>query len=716
MKKDSRRVPSIRARLAWLVAACLLPAILLATLLLTNNYEQARHNVLSDSLATSRALLSAVDREFAAAEASLRTLSTSRLLRNNDLVDFHAQASEVLRLNSSINNIVLVDLTAQQLINTAAPYGQPLPKTNNPGQIERVFATGKSDISNIYMGALLKRHIASLAIPVYKDTTATFMLTGILLPERIQTILDDQRFAADRTALIFDGARKIVAATGNVEKLRGKVVNDGLANALKANDEGWLETVSLANKEVLATFTRSATSRWGVAILVPREAVDAQLRKSLWWLAGASTLLLAASLLAARFLGGRITRAIQQLIVPARDLALGKAVNIPALGIREADEVGRALMLTSTTLANTRSELDATHHALQSGAARMRGIVDSASDAFITVDDAQVILLFNPAAAAMFDCPPERAICRHLNLFIPDGLNGRLGSEVGDLRKTSVASGGANLSTGLRANGTPFPIEFSYSKAYEAGAAIHTLIIRDVTSRVQAHDALMRSNLDLQQFAYVASHDLKTPLRSISGFVELLERSYASKLDESALTLIRRTSAAAKRLEKLIDDLLSYARLTAEAKPFERVSCRAVVEDVIELLDSTIREAGATIEVGELPTIMGDRTQLIQLFLNLIGNGIKYCDTGKPVVHITATKREREWLVTVSDNGIGIEEKHLESIFVVFKRLHTHQAYAGTGIGLAVCRRVVEHHGGKLWASSVPGKGSTFSFTFPDIR
>ena len=716
-KRSARhRIPSIRTMLAWLVAACLLPGILMSALLLTNNYEQVHDNVVRDSTLTSRALLSAVDREFAAVEASLKALSTSRPLRENKIGDFHAQASEVLRRNNSINNIVLTDPTGQQVINTAVSYGQPLPKSNNPSLLDRVIKSGQSEVSNLVIGALLQRHVVSVSVPVYNGTTITHMLNGVLLPEQIQKILDDQRFPIERTVVIFDGASTIVATTGNVEKLRGRTVNKGLANALKERDEGSVETVSMSDVEVLATFTRSISSRWGVAILVPRVTINAQLRKSLWWLAGASSLLLAVSLLLAWFFGGWITRAMQQLIAPAQALAHGKAVHIPALGIREADDVGRALVQTSATLENTHTQLEATNLALQGSAARMRGIVDSASDAFITVDDAQNILLFNPAAEAMFDCRASKAIGRPLNLFIPDGLSVRRVTNVGEPQKITIAADGTNLSTGVRGNGTPFPIEFSYSKAIESGGAIHTLIIRDVTSRIQAQDALVRSNLDLQQFAYVASHDLKTPLRSISGFVEMLGRNYASKLDETGLMLIRRTAGAANRLEKLIDDLLAYARLNAEAKLFEPVSCRAVADDAIELLDSAIHAAGATIEVGELPTILGDRTQLIQLFLNLIGNGIKYCDAHKPVVRVEATKRERDWLFTVSDNGIGMEEKHLETIFDVFKRLHNHQDYAGTGIGLAVCRRVVQNHGGNIWATSMPGKGSTFSFAFPETR
>lgn len=712
MDRD-HRIPSISSRLAWLVAACLLPGVVVAALLLSYNYERGREDALRASMSTSRALLSAVDREFAAAESTLRTLATSPLLRSGDLKAFHAQAADALQ-RSAINNVLLIDATAQQLVNTATPYGQPLPKARNTRQLKEILNTGRLNISDLFVGPVLNRQLVTLAVPVYTGTIITYSLVGVLLPDRFQKIIDDQRFPHDRVAAIFDGASAVVGRTSEIEKFRGQSVAKGLADALAKSDEGWLENRSLDNIEVLTAYTRSASSRWGVAIGIPQEVLIADLRASLFWLGGVSTVLFGSGLMLAWLMGGRISRAIHQLTEPARDLAHGKAIQMPTLGVREADEVGQALMQASITLESTSTQLQASNQALRRSETRLRNIVGSAMDAIISVDHSQGILLFNAAAAAMFKCPVEQAMGASLHTFIPDRLVA-LPRGVMDSASIRNPADGVNLGTGLRHDGTRFPIEVSRSVVVESGDSIETLIIRDVT-HVQAYNALAQSNLDLQQFAFVASHDLKTPLRSISGFVQLLERNYAEKLDEQALMLIRRTAVAAQRLEQLINDLLAFARLTSEAKPFVPLSCRAIVDEVIQLLDAAILEAGARIEVDELPTIMGDRTQLIQLFLNLIGNGIKYCEADQPVVRLAATRRAGDWLMTVSDNGIGIDEKHFLSIFDVFKRLHTQQEYAGTGIGLAVCRRVVEHHGGKIWVNSQPGRGSTFSFTFPTVE
>jgi PAS domain S-box-containing protein len=340
----------------------------------------------------------------------------------------------------------------------------------------------------------------------------------------------------------------------------------------------------------------------------------------------------------------------------------------------------------------------------------------SAMDAIVTVDDEQTIVLFNAAAATMFGCPAEVAIGTPVTRFIPDRFHAQNTDFLKGLEKADPPADAAGLNgitVALRVGGEEFPIEFSFSSVQESGGWLHTLIIRDVTRRVKTFKALERSNLDLQQFAYVASHDLKTPLRSIGGFMQILERNHGEQLDDKARALIRRASDATKRLEQLTEDLLSYARVDAEVKPFVPINMAELVQEVVQLLDATITCREAVVHVDDLPALMGDRTQLIQLLLNLVGNGLKYCRGRAPVVKLSAVKRDNFWVFSVTDNGIGIDAQHLQKIFEVFKRLHTQNEFAGTGIGLAVCRRVVQGHGGKIWVTSEPGQGSVFSFTLP---
>ncbi len=229
----------------------------------------------------------------------------------------------------------------------------------------------------------------------------------------------------------------------------------------------------------------------------------------------------------------------------------------------------------------------------------------------------------------------------------------------------------------------------------------------------RSSEALERSNVDLAQFAYIASHDLQTPLRNISGFVQLLEHNYAEALDDKARDWIRRTVQASEQMHRLIRDVLEYSRVDSRARPFEPVALREVFNDAVGLLEASIRDAGGEVTCDELPTVMGDRSQLVQLLQNLIGNGLKYHGQKPPQVHVSAQHEGNEWTISIRDNGIGIAPKHYERIFEIFKRLHNQQEYPGTGIGLAVCRRVVHRHGGKIWVNSESDQGSTFSFTIP---
>ncbi|MEO6017077.1 MAG: ATP-binding protein [Polaromonas sp.] len=703
-----QRTLSIRANLAVLVAVCLLPAMVAAAGILTYHYQRQRAQLVGEAVASARALKNSVNTELAAVQTILEVLATSPYLQNQDLAAFHAQATKVLS-GSFINNIAVIAPDGQQMVNTAQPWGRPLPKTGVAAQVERVIATGQAEVSGLTIGALLKRPLISVAVPVRSGQTVTYVMTGVLLPSRLQKIISNSSQPADRIIAIFDKSSIIAARSHDQERFVGKSVAPGLAARLKEVNEDALDLVTLEGIPVLSVFSRSGATGWGAAIGIPMQALTAELRRSMWLLATATTLLLSLALGLAWMMGGRISRAIVQLVQPALDLAHGKAVNVPELTVKEADELGRSLMLTSVVL-------ESTTNALKSSETRMRSILQSAMDAIITVDDQQKVVLFNSAASAMFACPEEQALGQPVTVFIPERFHAQHFAYVEKNRAPSDGSevfGVAGVAIGLRSGGEEFPLEVSYSNVVAPDGIFHTLIIRDITTRVQSFQALERSNLDLQQFAYVASHDLKTPLRSISGFVQILERNHADKLDENGLALIRRTAQAASRLEQLTEDMLSFARVNSDPRPFAPVASQEVVVEAVHLLDALVQSTGASVTVGDLPIVMGDRTQLVQLFLNLLGNSLKYCQGRAPVVHVSAIREGNEWVFSVADNGIGIEPKHHQKIFEIFKRLHTQNEYAGTGIGLAVCHRIVDRHHGRIWVESSLGEGSTFRFTFP---
>jgi light-regulated signal transduction histidine kinase (bacteriophytochrome) len=225
---------------------------------------------------------------------------------------------------------------------------------------------------------------------------------------------------------------------------------------------------------------------------------------------------------------------------------------------------------------------------------------------------------------------------------------------------------------------------------------------------------LERSNTDLQQFAYVASHDLQHPLQVIAGYVELLERRYKGELDEKAHEFIALTIDGVNRMSRLIKDMLEYARVDTPGKTFEDTDCASSLREALSNLKKVVEESGARVTYDSLPTVKTDAVQLTSLFQNLIGNAIKFRGDSLPEIYVSAVRKGDEHVFSVRDNGIGIDQNFVGKIFEVFKRLHTSKEYEGTGIGLAICKKIVERHGGRIWVESEPNKGSTFYFTIPD--
>lgn len=244
------------------------------------------------------------------------------------------------------------------------------------------------------------------------------------------------------------------------------------------------------------------------------------------------------------------------------------------------------------------------------------------------------------------------------------------------------------------------------------------LVLTGRTSRIEQlvktrTAELARSNAELEQFAYVASHDLKEPLRMVGSFTELLARRYQGKLDKDADEYIGFMLDGVRRMQQLINDLLAYSRITRGGQALTLTAADAALAAALANLKQAIGESAATVSADPLPPVYANASQLMQLFQNLIGNAIKFRAEAAPVVHISAQRRSEQWLFSVQDNGIGIEPQYRERIFAIFQRLHTREAYPGTGIGLALCKRIVEQHGGKIWLESEPGRGSTFFFNLP---
>ena len=242
----------------------------------------------------------------------------------------------------------------------------------------------------------------------------------------------------------------------------------------------------------------------------------------------------------------------------------------------------------------------------------------------------------------------------------------------------------------------------------------YTKILSDETARKQLQDSLTESNAALEQFAYVASHDLQEPLRTMSTHAQLLIEEYSGKLDAQADQFLASIVRASIRMSLLVQDLLTYARLATEEDRPSSVALDEDLEAALTHLGQAIEESGATVTHDPMPTLQVDRGQMVRLFQNLIGNAVKYRERDRlPKVHISAEQTGAEWLISIRDNGIGFKPEYAAAIFAPFKRLHTAEEYPGTGVGLAICRRIVQAQGGRIWAESQPGEGTTFFFTLP---
>ena len=351
---------------------------------------------------------------------------------------------------------------------------------------------------------------------------------------------------------------------------------------------------------------------------------------------------------------------------------------------------------------------------------RYRGLLEAAPDAMVVVNQSGEIVLLNVQAEKQFGYRRDELVGQKVKNIIPEGFAERL---IADALRSEDDALAQQIGTGIeliarRKNGSEFPIEIMLSPLESAGGILVTAAIRDITARrkAEAHllqkmDELYRSNVELGQFAYIASHDLQEPLRMVASYTQLLSRRYKGKLDSDADEFISFAVDGASRMQRLIQDLLAYSRVGTKGKELLETSSEEALDQALLNLRGAVEESGALVTHDPLPAVLADEMQLTQLFQNLVGNAIKYQNPGVPLIHVSAARNgETKWVFSVKDNGLGIDPQYFDRIFVMFQRLHKRDEFAGTGIGLAICKKIVERHGGNISVESQPGQGSTFSF------
>jgi PAS domain S-box-containing protein len=358
--------------------------------------------------------------------------------------------------------------------------------------------------------------------------------------------------------------------------------------------------------------------------------------------------------------------------------------------------------------------------------ARYRGLLEAAPDAMVVVNVAGEIVLLNVRAEKEFGYSRDELVGQKVKNIIPEGFAERL---IADGTRSPAEALAQQIGTGIeligrRKDGSDFPIELMLSPLESADGILVTAAIRDISVRKQSEQQLVntvrelkRSNDELQQFAYVSSHDLQEPLRMVSSYTQLLAKRYKGRLDSDADEFIAYAVDGCNRMQGLIQDLLAYSRAGNNGKALHKISGEDALQRALANLRITIEESGAVITHDSLPAVTTDAPQLTQVFQNLVGNAIKYHGVEAPRVHVSAAKQAgNEWIFSVRDNGLGIDPQYFERIFILFQRLHGRAEFEGTGIGLAICKKILERLGGRIWVESQPEKGSTFYFALPEIE
>ncbi|HTR39080.1 MAG TPA: ATP-binding protein [Bryobacteraceae bacterium] len=403
-------------------------------------------------------------------------------------------------------------------------------------------------------------------------------------------------------------------------------------------------------------------------------------------------------------------------------------------------EVLRSKVTVFVELARSNAKLKEQADALRKQASvlrkaeqRFRSLLEAAPDAMVMCRDDGEIVLVNSQTELLFGCSRHNLLSKNIRTLVPDWAYQRLSEDAveGGSQKLQPGDIGKELHA-VREDGSMFPVAISVRPLYTDDGVVITTAIRDISVRkkneeqirqlngtleqrvLERTEALMQSNEELQQFAYIASHDLQEPLRTVSVFAQLLANRYAGQLQGEADQYIRYIVDSAERMERLIHDLLDFSRVDARGTDhFVRTSCDEALNDAIRNLHSLIQENSAVVTLGSLPVLLADPVQLTRLFQNLLANSIRYRAEEPPRIHVAAEPREAEWLFSVKDNGIGIEPQYAEKIFGIFRCLNSRDKYPGSGMGLAICRKIVTRHHGRIWVESDLGRGATFYFTLP---
>jgi PAS domain S-box-containing protein len=722
------------------VLAVLVTGGLIGTFVIQNARSFLREDILGRNLGTADLAGNLAVSFVEGAEASLRQLAVRTLfvsaVLDRDLAQAERQMEQVMQIDPRFDNIAVY--TADGI---GWASGLKSEWQNRGGSVtdrewfQQTVTTNASYLGIPILSRGTGRPVVSYTIPIFDDKNElrALLVGGISLAALADMITGALISESARASLLDSRRGGMVVADVNPDRILQLVPGqDEAASQALAGKRGTLETRNSSGELDLAAFAPVPRLPWSVLILEPAQIafapVSALTERALLLIGAVLLMALIASVLLAR----RITNPLRHLVEGAEEVGGGNLDY--RLGTTTRDEIGtvsrafdrmteelKTTLVSRDELAVEVDERTKAEEKLRETNAYLDNLFNYANAPIMVWDPGFHITRFNRAFETLTGRAAETVIGESLEILFPPP---RVAESMRLIRKTLTGERWETLEMPIiHVDGSVRTILWNSATLFDTDDTTPLATIaqgQDITERKWAEEQtrranldLRRSNRDLEQFAYVASHDLQEPLRMVASYTQLLAQRYEGQLDDKAHTYIHYAVDGATRMQRLINDLLTYSRVSTQGRPLEPTDSHSVLGEALGNLSTAIEESGAIVTNDDLPTVRADATQLLQVFQNLIGNAIKFHGRDSPHVHVSARAQDGEWLFSIEDNGIGIDAQHADRLFVIFQRLHTRQEYPGTGIGLALCKRIVERHGGRIWFESEPGRGSTFWFTLP---
>jgi len=703
---------SIRTRLLALVLAVFVPAaamlgwFLAAAAAEARNTAYAKVKVIADITASNLRLV------LADTESMLTRLAALPQVQAMDPEHCDPLIKQLVALQPAYTQLAVRDLAGKVICSHLPNPVRQYQPDQHPWFFEGVRSGGLF-VTDAALGPVSRRWATAVMLPLQdaQGKRAGAVMTFLDLAQLNQRLLG--AVPESDVVAVLDRQDKFLLRSADPAKWIGKASQAAANEAVRGQAAGQLTTTGSDGVRRLFAFTTMPATGWRIVAGVPEAEVLAAYFAQRNLTLALSGVMAALALLLARRLAASIARPTQQLAQTAARMAGGDLqARAVAAGPRELRDLGTQFnqMLEVQVAANA---------ALIESEARYRALVDSAPFG-IAVHQQGCLVFVNPAAVAILGATAAGEL---LGRPIMDFIHPDSRQSVRERVQAIIDRGESatrRLQKFVQLDGSVIDVEVQGAAVTFQGAPAVQNSLQDVTERRQAQQALetvnrelTRSNAELQEFAYVASHDLQEPLRTVSSCVQLLQKRYAGQLDGRADEFIAHAVGGSVRMQALIDDLLLLSRVSLAPRMHSVIDSAAALEVACANLAVAIAQSSAQISHDALPRVQADPVQLAQLLQNLIGNALKFRSNQPAVVHVGAHREGAEWVLSVADQGIGIEPQYFSRIFALFKRLHTRDEYAGTGIGLTICKKIVERHGGRIWVASVMGQGSTFFFTLP---